>query len=504
MAKIIIIIALILGIYGWRDQVVWGFDQSRDAFEAANIWQNHDLKLLGPSSDIPGVNHGPLWYYFLAPVYFVFNGNPNPVSLIFLLALFLSAVPVWFLAQKLFNKKIISFLTVSLYLLSPLFQSYTRWMSNPMLSLFISPVILLLLWSYFAKSSLKIAVLTGLFFGLLIQSDVAFGLFLFVLPIYYWLFKQKLIFKHTLGFIFGFLAAVSTFILAEIKFGGRMTIGLLDFIFKGNSAPISASGAVRQLFDRIIDFLSFTILPFPKLLIVIFLIFCVLKTKSVNKTALFLLIWLSNIIIFQLFATGVSGSGFVFAPSLAALVILAAFVLSKYKWLVIIIFAAQIGLNLKWINSNYSPVSVQHGVTLTSEERIIDYTYTQSNNEPFIIVTLTNPLYINTNWAYLYEFYGQKKYGYLPFWAGKSQKGYLGNLPDKTTDTKWRFLILEEPAGIPDIYVTKTIYEEDLLSDLVSESKIAGITVQKRQFHPNKDPIEIPESLKLAPKILAE
>ncbi|MDO8514862.1 MAG: hypothetical protein Q7S14_00005, partial [bacterium] len=247
-----------------------------------------------------------------------------------------------------------------------------------------------------------------------------------------------------------------------------------------------------------------TILPFPKLLIILFIIFCFLKTKSINKPTLFLLIWLSNLIIFQLFATGISGSGFVFAPSLAAIIILFSNVLSKYKKIILIIFIAQIWLNFKWLTTSYSPVSVQRGVTLTAEEKIIDYTYTQSNNEPFIIITLTNPLYINTNWAYLYEFYGQKKYGYLPYWAGKNQKGYLGNLPDKIFDTKWRFLILEQMAGIPEIYLTKIVYEEDRLSDVVAEQKIVGITVQKRIFHPNKPPIEIPEALKFAPKILAE
>jgi hypothetical protein len=504
MAKIIIIIALIIGLYGWRGHVIWGFDQSRDAFEAANIWQKFDFKLLGPSSDIPGVNHGPLWYYFLAPVYFIFDGNPNPVSLLFLLVLFLSSIFVYKLSYKLFPNKLTAYLAVCLYLLSPLFQSYTRWMSNPMLSLFISPIILMLLWDYFEKPLKRTAFLSGLFFGLLIQSDVAFGIFLFVLPFYYWLFKQKLIFTDILSFLFGFLAGVITFILAEIKFGGRMTLGLLNFILNGPQPMSSASGALFQLFDRVIDFLSFTILPFPKLLIIILALILIRKINFSSRPTVFLLFWLSNIVIFQFFATGITGSGFVFAPSLAPLVILAANILVNYRLLVFLIFAAQTVLNLKWLNVDYSPVSVQRGVTLTAEEKVIDYTYTQSDNEPFIIITMTNPLYINTNWAYLYEFYGRKKYGSLPFWAGKSQKGYLGNLPDKIFDTKWRFLILEQSTGIPDIYVTKTIYEEDRLSDLIAEEKFAGLTVQKRLFHPNKGPIEIPEALRLAPKILAE
>ena len=59
-----------------------------------------------------------------------------------------------------------------------------------------------------------------------------------------------------------------------------------------------------------------------------------------------------------------------------------------------------------------------------------------------------------------------------------------------------------ETKALSDI--NTTIYEEDLLSDIVSVEKFSGLTVQKRRFHPNKGPIEIPEALKLAPKILAE
>ena len=508
MAKIVtvfvILLALILGLYGWQDHVVWGFDQSRDAFEAANIWQKFDIKLLGPSSDIPGVFHGPLWYYFLAPLYFFTGGNPNPVSFIFAGTLFLSAILVWILSQKLFKNRLVSGMAVSLYVLAPLFQSYTRWMSNPMLALFIAPAIMIFMWEYFQKRSPALAGIIGLLFGLLIQSDVAFGILLLLLPLYFLAFKLRAKLSDAAAFIGGLAIGVGTFIIADFKFNGRMTVSLLNFLVKGNESTIPASGVLLQLFDRLSDFLSFTVLPFPKLLIIILVFVFIRKLNLAAKPVIFLLIWLVNIIIFQLFSTGISGSGLVFAPSLPVLVILATSVLSKYKWLVLIIFAAQFGLNLKWLNTGYSPVSVQRGVTLTAEEKIIDYTYQESKGEPFIIVGLTNPLYINTNWAYLYEFYGQKKSGYLPFWAGKSQKGYLGNLPDKTFDTKWRFLILEQTAGIPDIYVTKTIYEEDLLSDVVEVKKFSGLTVQKRQFHPDKGPVEIPEALKLAPKILAE
>ena len=93
-------------------------------------------------------------------------------------------------------------------------------------------------------------------------------------------------------------------------------------------------------------------------------------------------------------------------------------------------------------------------------------------------------------WAYLYEMYGQKKYGYLPYHGGKDQKGYLGNLSEQPFGTKYRYIIIEPTTGIPDYFVQQIISEENKVSDVVGEKKFGQFFVQKRMFRENKDNIE--------------
>ena len=48
--------------------LIFGYDQARDAFSALEIAHGH-LKILGPSASAPGLFHGVLYYYLLAPIY---------------------------------------------------------------------------------------------------------------------------------------------------------------------------------------------------------------------------------------------------------------------------------------------------------------------------------------------------------------------------------------------------------------------------------------------------
>src|SRR5689334_8316689 len=58
-------------------QTIFGFDQARDAFYAHSILFNHDFKIIGPTTDIVGVNHGVAWYYFLSIPYFLARQDPQ-------------------------------------------------------------------------------------------------------------------------------------------------------------------------------------------------------------------------------------------------------------------------------------------------------------------------------------------------------------------------------------------------------------------------------------------
>lgn len=508
-----ILLSTVLSYVGLRSQLIFSFDQARDAFEAYAIWHDHHLKILGPVTDIPGVHHGVLWYYFLAVIYFLTQGDPSNASIVFFI-IFLGTVPLgaW-VVYKIFNNITVATVFALLYLNAPLGQVFNRWMSNPAPALVLSPLMLYCLYTYIKAKEKKYLFFIGLILGLLIQADFAFGMFFLTLLLYCFYYRLRFSFRDILLFFLGLGIAVSTFILAEIKFHGRTMQALTTFLSHGVGSK-DTEQILIELFNKITDAFSFTLLPLPKILIVIVLLVAFLKypyKKNKYDPLVFLLLWFTCLIFFQLFNAGFVSGYFMLAPFIFPLMAIGSYLLvfyiKNFKFLVVVIailYILQFLLSISWIKTHYMPFSPQQGMTLDQEEKIVAYTYLSSEKKPFTIKTLTNPLYINTTWAYLYEQYGKKQYGYLPYLDGRSQKGYLGNLPERNFDTKIRYLIIEPKEGIPEIYVTKIIYDEDRVSDLVEEKIYGRFIVQKRFLHKNKGEIPVPQALLENKAILEE
>ena len=102
---IAVAVAFFLAIIFLPSQLFFYYDQARDAFSAYNIWHNFHLPILGPMTDIPGLFHGVIWYYFLAIPYFLGNNNPYFTGYFLLILLFLSLPFCGYLTQKLFKNK---------------------------------------------------------------------------------------------------------------------------------------------------------------------------------------------------------------------------------------------------------------------------------------------------------------------------------------------------------------------------------------------------------------
>lgn len=503
------VFSIIFAVFGLLNQLTFGFDQARDAYEAFAIWNNHDYKILGPSSDLPGVHHGVLWYYLLVLPYAIGSGNPEVVAVVFFIFSFFTIPLCAYLTYKLFHNFHLALLVSVLYVSSPLFQVFTRWLSNPFMALYAVPFLLFFLRIYISgrkKLAAKATLwqntyamgLVGLFFGLIIQADFAFGLFLITLPAYWIIYKIKFRLLEILSLGAGLLLGLSTYILAELRFNGKGILAIMQFFGSSLSSPRSLIEIISLLTQRINDLLSFSVLPFPYAALFSVLLvgtfFLKGKKNKRDKNAIILLVvWLSTFIVFYLFRSGFLHSGFMFGPFLLPLTIIFSYLLintvRNYKFLTIlltIIFLGQFYTSYLWLKTEYSPLSVQYGISLNFEKEIVRYTYEQSKNDRFIIITITNPLYVNTMWSYLYEMYGQRKYGYLPYYGGSSQAGYLGNLPEQPFGTKYRYVIIEPTTGIPDYFIQQIISEENKTSDVVDEKKFGQFVVQKRIFIENK------------------
>lgn len=82
---LILCVAFILRFINLKDNILFAYDQARDAQRVYNMVYKGDLKIVGPETDIQGIFNGPLLYYVLTPVYFFSHFNPNAAAFFFVL-----------------------------------------------------------------------------------------------------------------------------------------------------------------------------------------------------------------------------------------------------------------------------------------------------------------------------------------------------------------------------------------------------------------------------------
>src|ERR1035437_7871157 len=51
-------------------------DQARDLLLTKGIVVDHTLTLIGARTGLGGLFHGPIWFYIIAPFFFLFGGDP--------------------------------------------------------------------------------------------------------------------------------------------------------------------------------------------------------------------------------------------------------------------------------------------------------------------------------------------------------------------------------------------------------------------------------------------
>lgn len=483
------IASIFLILYPLPNQLHFSYDQARDAYEAYSIWHDHDLKILGPSTDIPGVFHGVLWFYVLSLFYNLSGNEPFVVAFFFFPFFLLSILIIYLASYRITRDKNVALIGSAIYSLFPLFNFSTRWLSNPILSIIIAPLLLLTIWEYINSQSKIKSLIVGLLFGLLIQSNISYGIFLFTIPLYFYFFKLKIRISEILLFLFGICVTTASFFLADIKFKGQTLFAFYDFFGKHGDFSITQFSA--QVFEKSINLLRTTTLPFQNeiIIIILFLVFFRIGKLGIGKgkrEIVFSLIWLSNILIYHLFSSGVINTFFIFFPSLLAIALISSLLLSHLtpqKFLVPafgLIVISQIYAISNFIKHDFTILGVQQGANLSKVRQVVDWTYKEANGKPFTINTVTNPLYINTSWAYAYEFYGLKKYGYLPFWGGRDQAGYLGNLPTTLEPTMSLFLIVEPKTGIDDFYINSAGSEADKISNFEKYEYFGNYYIEKR------------------------
>jgi len=491
---IILCLALLVRFIFFPDNVYFGYDLARDSYAALEILNGH-LKIIGPpSSANDNLFHGPLIYYIYASIYFLSHNNPEAVSFIFRIINALGLLLVFSIVSILFNKRV-GLIAAFIFALSYEQSQYSLFLSHPALAVLTVLIFYLGLALLLFKKKPGGLILSFLGIGLSIQFHYV-NLFLFVGFFASLIFLQdiKLIFKFSitkfrlilLGLLF-FILSISTFILAEYKFHFREIKALTELKSSFTFSTIKTISQ-RSIHDNLLSVDSLITL------LIVILFFAAIKMlldKPFRKQALFLTIWFfTGLIPYILSGT----TSYYHNPAASvSLIIFVSFLISlilKRNMLIgltLIAFIAFGNLNLILSQNIKGPnrdFVIEPGMLTKDEKKILDFCYQKAKDKKFSVSGLTIPLYINTTWSYLFEWYGSQKYGYLPLWGGRTASGYAGHLKvvDKRSDLPDnQCLIIEPTVGLSDSDKENFLREESYFSKVLEQKQFGTITVQYRR-----------------------
>jgi hypothetical protein len=500
---IILLIIFIAGfgirMINFSESLYFGYDEARDAYDSQNIYLQGDLKLSGPpASAFKGINHGPIYLYFIGPLFLLGKGDPYYVSVIFR---FINSTGVLlvFLLGSLYFGRLAGIFAALIYATSYEQYVYAIFTGNPALSNMFWPVLFIgagIVCKYPKRRILGI-FLMFLSASFIAQFDLILLYSFVVLGILLYLLRTKLkgirpidwIKVVTLG-----LTPVASYPLAELRnnFLGLKTLFSIinhkgSFLSEGESSfAIFWKNVLGLVRDNIMDFsLSSFWITLLSVLLILFLLVDHRKSKISGYVAIWILS-ISFLLITRGFMPYYSYAG-VGIGVIVGFAYLLSQICKKYKLLGYGILVVTIISNISQVipqskKALIVEIKAQPGMKLSDEIKLIDKTYSVSKGEGFTIRTTTMPYKVQTVWAYLYNWHGLKKYGYLPSLEGGNTYGFPGKLHEpKSGSTCTRFLIREPIRGIPENLIAKDENEENYFSDVVEAEYFGDLLLQVRK-----------------------
>jgi|GEM_PF-623172 len=488
----ILFLGLALRLYNLPGNVLFTYDQTRDAQRVYDMIYNHDFKLVGPETDIPGIFHGVFYYYALAIFYFVSQFNPHGV-VFFLTLINLSGIYLLYRTGKDFFSAKVGLLAAFIWAVSFEQISYSRFISNPSPMSVTTAIFFISLAYYIFKKNNKALVLSAIAYALSIHLNF-FLLYLGIFyPIFYLIYRPKISLKHITASILTCTAILGSFIISELKWGFTGTHSLIAFA-NNRHGGLSMVSVLERYIDKLYQTLSLSFLPnhfYASMVFFLLLVIAIwIANRSRKKELLFIYVWIFSTFPLFFFQSGVHTTPWINASLFGGLALffsIAANTVIKKVPTIILIIVGIIFLSLN-INQLYQDkfenvrIFAIQRMLLKDTLNVVDYAYKNSSGKPFSICAVSSPLFINTNWSFTFGLYGNKKYGYLPFWSGQEQHLNKNNLPLNQNRDYLHFLIIEPQAGIPEIATKITIYTEDKITNLEDEKAFGLTRIQKRRY----------------------
>lgn len=415
---ILIIIGAALRWFNLSESASFFYDQARDAIKVTAILGGK-FTLIGPTTDSAGLFMGPLWFYFLAPLYKISAGNPVWVTA--LVSLFdLATIPLFYLVGRLFFNRQVSLFAAAIWTVNAHAVAYARTLANPSTTVFWTLLLVYLLHK-------KRIIFSSIIYATIFQFNPAAGfMFLPFMVIYYFQSIRKQVDIKTQILAAGiFISSFCPQIAFELR---HQFIG-----FKSIPATLSGGGGNfvgvwRQHYSIWLQeavnntFFESSILAMATFLLGLRL---VIKDKGIKEKKLFLLWAIIPIVTFIfIYFRGESHPHYLMTWSPIMIFLLAyLFYFIKQRDLIIFIFLVavlvrfnQLGLYREIIMKDHlAQPADPNFVSFNDQVRTIDSIYQDAKGHPFGYFAYNiTPYWADENWQYLFSWYGKNKYGYVP------------------------------------------------------------------------------------------
>lgn len=472
---LIFFISFFLRWYGISDYLFFGYEQGRDALIIQKIYQFKDFVLVGPSTSIGGLFHGPWFYYMMALSYGLSGGNPVAAS--FLLVILGSLVPViiYFFACDIFKSRVWGLICSILAMFSFEYILYSRWLSNVSPAPLFVVLSFFVLWKYINTRKSKFFLWFTFFSSIAsLFQMILIPQFLMVLVILAILKEFKLPSLKTILFSLPIILTLfSPIIIFDFRNEHITFNSLVNFSREssGNDTWTLISGArvyLRELYQHIV----LSVLYIKNLPIQIFLIVMIFAGtvwgyfKGNRKVAVFLLSWILMTIPLIKISPGNpqyyvgAGLGWIllFCFSMKSFWESKIFKMIPVTFIGLVLMSFCLTVNSLLKNKDIFFRTTQEDLVFSDQLALLKFINKDSMGEPYKLAAFTIPSLHPEGWDYLHSYY----------------------YPDaRTLNAKIVYIAIEKEVF--------PVWEEKWINDLgetelVFEKKFGLLRLQKREI----------------------
>ncbi|MBI4039702.1 glycosyltransferase family 39 protein [Candidatus Daviesbacteria bacterium] len=456
------------------------YDQGRDFLTVAKILSGK-LTLIGPTTGIEGVFHGPLYYYLLAPMFAITGGDPAQMAT--MMGIFNSlAILLIFIAGSLFFNRACGLLAAFMFAISLELVNFSRWFSNPSPQMVFTLLALISLWMIAQKKRWGLPLLAfAASFGFQFEAVSLITIIPACLVLFIWQRNIWLSFdrRSQVLSVLIILIGLSPYILFELRHNFLMTNAAAQLIAGNSSFKLNFADVIWQRINFYLEVYNNLLMrdrPITIFLLVASFVIGIinLKRQTLSTNIKILLIWTASPLATLLFYHGNYGYvwGYYLSPTLPSVILLvsfSAYFLWQNYWLkiVVAIFLILFIRGHQPLLANFTSPDISYGretIALGNQLQAIDWIYQDAKGQAFNADVYVPPV-VPYAYDYLIGWYGRKNYHQEPL--------------DKQVQLLYTLYEVDPPH--PERLAAWLSRQKGIAPVIVRQASFGGITVERRQ-----------------------